>query len=266
MFGWHKNEEGYTREDGYKSPLGAISGIGVILVILFMIARPYLSQQGALHSMSSEQGADAALTGDAEAGRLMTLIKARYPDDYRRIVAAVQAKAGAGDMDAVRSATERLVGALVERESRYLAQAPDAALIRIVDVQFSLLDELHNFPNDCMRFISGVMLPRELRGESRPKLEELAILRLTAMADGHQNPAGRSAPILDAATGKALEDALAAQGASRATLDILGGKRLANQASYRVQCDAEYELIRAIRALPPAQRARAFGSTYSGQM
>lgn len=257
------DEDGYSRSDGYKGP-GLKIGIGVVLALLVLFFRPTLTQQGALSSMSSEQGADQALTGDPEVGDLMTLINARFPEDYRRIQDAVRQNASARDMAAVRASVARLVEELGTREGKHLAQASDEALGRLVDTHFAILDEISFSPPLCVRFLMGVMEMREPLEETRPKLRELPILRLTAMADGRDKPVKRSTPVMDGTTTRAVETAVLGQHLGPMAMEVLTGKRAREQASHRAQCDAERGLLRAMRTLPPAQRARAYAGFYGG--
>ena len=250
MFGWHLKDEGYTREDGYKG-LGAISGVGVVLVIAFMIARPYLEQRGWLASTSTERGADAALLDDPNAGPTMRFIQQHFPEDYVKIREAVRAQAAAGDAAKLSEAFGAQLDAFYRRHAADLAQAPDADLRKLIEVHFQLSDNIHWQETACARFFTGALSDADtLLPDAEKLVAEFRMARLTAMANGRAHPAHRKTGPIEAKAGTMLIDALKVSGAPFTTIEFVTGKRSVDGMTAGMRCDAGWHLIRAIRGMP----------------
>lgn len=260
----HNQDEGYSRIGGYKG-VGTVSAIGVVLVFAFMFARPYVERAGWLAFLSTEKGVDLSLADDPQIGPMMRLIEQRFPDDYAKIREAVLKGAATGDAAKVREAFAAELGRFYRSHAPDFAQAPDADLRQLIEMHLQLGDKLHLYGPVCARFFWNGLAGNELvLPEERQQLNDFYLARITAMANGRDNPAGRRTGPIDAKTGTMLVDAMRKSGAPFNAMEFVQGKRTPEQMTRDMQCETGWHLIRSIRGMPIEQGYPLYALMFGG--
>jgi hypothetical protein len=248
-----KNEKDWTK----------IIGGGILVMLLaaaFKWVVPYFREQASMTDMSTAAGAEREMLADPAVGPIMRVVKLNYPADFDRMRDQVRAASAKRDPATISKAVATTLDQINLRESRHLATAPHDRLDALSGRHLAIVEHLQFRPELCAKFANGVKFgPNEVDPAFSKLLDALVLARVEAFAAGRDQPS-RAAARPSAEDIGQFDAALRANGVPGMALELITGKRTAEQATPRMICDAETHFVRAVRALPPEQGDRIYAA------
>jgi hypothetical protein len=197
-----------------------------------------------------------AEANDPERGQDLRIIRDSFPEQWARLIAAVEALGIRATSEEVNSTVREEMRLFMRRRSPELGAAPDAQLAAIVRGQRDLMVILQRRDVGlCAAFAANGNLPNtDLPPEAGPVIAGLGRASLVALREAVAHPQRRAQPSEE--DGRRLWQVLNSQGASAQTLALLEGTTPFETAAQRDRCAAGLAYMNALLALPPAALGR----------
>ncbi len=245
---------GYRDESqGYRAPSLAV-GSFLLIFALWHFGKPVIGQWLATAALATEIGAKDVLLRDPVVGPVMTTLRDRFPDDFQKLIASVNAGSGKFDLAATGRTVVQQIDAVIARDNPLLTRAPAPTLAAIRQSELAIMQRLQRTnPTICAEIGETGTTARPLSPHTSQMLFAHRDVVLRAIAAGRDTPVAARI-----ATPKAVT---AAQGQLHAPLlsaitsvqarELLNGERTADQALPIHRCELQVALRVALNNLPP---------------